>query len=237
MARYRERKIPIVKFQLSISDNSRSNHPLDFPKMDNSLGIALQNSVKDLVCKVSIPSYPFPVFTFLAENSLRELVMWKCNLTDISLSTSQVASCHSLRKFSLSFVCLDQNLLQTLLNCCPLIVDFIIVHCSLLTNIELRNLQNIKSVSINSNHNQSVKIQAPTLEHLSYSGCRWEQFPVLDIAECQNLKSLELSCMRISRGFLQHLISTSQVLECLRLYDLSTGWERFKIFGSQSLSS
>ncbi|XP_059281340.1 uncharacterized protein LOC132035037 [Lycium ferocissimum] len=153
MARYRERKIPIEKFQLSISENSGSNHPLDFPQMDNWLGSALQNSVKDLVCKVSIPSYPFPVFTFLAANSLRELI-----------------------------------------------VDFIIVYCPLLTKIELRNLQNIKSVSISSNHNQSVKIQAPTLEHLSYSGCPWEQSPILDIAECQNLISLELSSIEGCKG-------------------------------------
>jgi len=41
--------------------------------------------------------------------------------------------------------------------------------------------------------------------------------------------------MRISEGFLQRLISTSQFLESLTLDNVSTRLERFKICGSQSL--
>ncbi|MCD9560577.1 hypothetical protein HAX54_019294 [Datura stramonium] len=50
MERYRDRKIPIEKFLLSISV-SAYHHCLAFPRMDKWLGIALKNSVKDLVCK------------------------------------------------------------------------------------------------------------------------------------------------------------------------------------------
>ncbi|KAG5573427.1 hypothetical protein H5410_063193 [Solanum commersonii] len=39
-------------------------------------------------------------------------------------------------------------MLQTLLNSCPLIVSFVLKHCWGLKNIELLNLQKIKSISI-----------------------------------------------------------------------------------------
>uniref|UniRef100_M0ZV55 Isoform 1 of F-box/LRR-repeat protein n=1 Tax=Solanum tuberosum TaxID=4113 RepID=M0ZV55_SOLTU len=71
-------------------------------------------------------------------------------------------------------------MLRDLLNCCPLIDDFIIEHCRLLTKIELTD-------------------------------------------------------MRISEGFLQRLISTSQFLERLILDYVSAMLERFKICGSPSL--
>ncbi|KAK4737720.1 hypothetical protein R3W88_001417 [Solanum pinnatisectum] len=234
MERYRQTKVPIEKFHLSVTIFA---HPFAFPHMDKWLDIAIQNGVKDLSCEVSLPSYPFPIFTFLAPKSLRELVLSGCNLMDHSLSTptTQVASCHSLRKLSLTEVGLDDNMLRALLNCCPLIDDFIIVHCRLLTKIELRNLQNIKSVSISCCRNQGVTIQAPTLQHLSYIGCFREESPVLDIVECRKLKSLQLTDMRISEVFLQRLISTSQFLESLTLDNVSTRLERFKICGSQSL--
>ncbi|WMV10121.1 hypothetical protein MTR67_003506 [Solanum verrucosum] len=216
MERYRQTKVPIEKFHLSVTIFA---HPFAFPQMDKWLDIALQNGVKDLSCEVSLPSYPFPIFTFLAPKSLRELVLSGCNLMDHSLSTTttQVASCHSLRKLSLTEVGLDDNMLRALLNCCLLIDDFIIEHCRLLTKIELRNLQNIKSVSISCCRNQGVTIQAPTLQHLSYIGCFREESPALDIVECRKLKSLQLIDMRISEGFLQRLISTSQFLERLTL--------------------
>ncbi|KAJ8561442.1 hypothetical protein K7X08_027632 [Anisodus acutangulus] len=234
MERYRDKKIAIEKFALSISA-SNYHRPLVIPWIDKWLGIALQNGVKDMVSEVSVPSYPFPVSTFLASKSLRELDLTGC---DLSLSTSQVAKCHSLRKLSLTNVRLDDNLLQTMLTCCPLIVDFIIVRCPLLTKIELRNLQNIKSVSISISYShqiESVKIQAPTLEHLSY--CGWGESTVLDIIECQNLRSLKLSHMKISEGFLQHLISTFQFLESLILVRFSGELGKFNICGSQSLKN
>ncbi|KAH0781932.1 hypothetical protein KY290_001530 [Solanum tuberosum] len=166
MESYRQTKVPIEKFHLSVTIFA---HPFAFPQMDKWLDIALQNGVKDLSCAVSLPSYPFPIFTFLAPKSLRELVLSGCNLIldhSLSVTTTQVISCHSLRKLSLTEVGLDDNMLRALLNCCPLIDDFIIEHCRLLTKIEVRNLQNIKSVSISCCRNQSVTIQAPTLQHL-----------------------------------------------------------------------
>ncbi|XP_055812060.1 F-box/FBD/LRR-repeat protein At1g13570-like [Solanum dulcamara] len=237
MERYRERKSPIDKFALYIS-SSTYHHVLAFPRIDKWLDIALQNGVKDVVCKVSVPSYPFPISTFLASKSLRELVLTGCDIMSLSLSTStsdQLVKCHSLRRLSLCDVRLDDNILQTLVNCCPLLVDLKIQNCSLLTKIELRNLENIKSVYITTSyidHISSVEIQAPTLEHLSYFG----SCIAFDIIECQNLKSLELSDMAISEGFLECLISTSQNLERLILYFVSGELhERFNICRSQSL--
>ncbi|PHT39084.1 hypothetical protein CQW23_22657 [Capsicum baccatum] len=135
-------------------------------------------------------------------------------------------------RLSLSHVTLDEDMLQALLNSCPLIVSFILEYCSGLKKIELLNLQKIKSVSVKVHKSQRLKIQAQTLEHLFYSGFSKE----VDVVECQNLKSLELSGVYISDGSLQRLISRSQFLESLMIVNVSNwGLGRFNICKSRSL--
>ncbi|XP_060182102.1 putative F-box/LRR-repeat protein At4g00320 [Lycium barbarum] len=186
MKRYSDGKIPIEKFELSDSNYSREA----FLLFDKWLDIALQNGVKDLVLRVPpYTSYPLPIFTILAAKSLRQLDLDGCNLMSVSLS-SGTTNCHSLRKLSLSFLNLDENMLQTLLNSCPLIISFIFHYCDGLEKIELLNLQKIKSVSVKTFGNQRVKIEAPTLEHLFYFGVE-EEYPMLDIIDAPNLVSLE----------------------------------------------
>uniref|UniRef100_M0ZWX7 Uncharacterized protein n=1 Tax=Solanum tuberosum TaxID=4113 RepID=M0ZWX7_SOLTU len=88
-------------------------------------------------------------------------------------------------------------MLQGLLANYPLIDNLIIRHCHGWKKIEVWNLQKIRSLSITiESDEQFVKIQAPTLEHLSYSSNSLEK---LDIAEYPNLKSLELSGLSYSR--------------------------------------
>ncbi|KAM3325212.1 hypothetical protein P3S67_000336 [Capsicum chacoense] len=207
MERYRDGKIPIEKFELL--DCEGSTHGLT--SIDKWIDIALQNGAKDLVIKVA--SVSLPIFTILAAKSLRELVLESCNtLMPISLSSGfGVASCNSLRKLSLNKVSLDENMFQTLINCCPLIVSFIFEYCLGLEKIELLNLQNIKSVSISTRRNLYVKIRAPTIEHLSYSGYLSNNLDV----ECPNLKSLDLSYMWTSGKFLQQL--TFESLNVLKI--------------------
>lgn len=57
----------------------------------------------------------------------------------------------------------------------------------------------------------------------------------LDIVECQIQKSLELSQVRISDGFLEHFIFRSRSLESLILDHIYKRLRRFDICGSQSL--
>ncbi|KAM3327052.1 hypothetical protein P3S67_002178 [Capsicum chacoense] len=187
MDRYRKGKIAIEKFELGTTpsrDNYVSSRVLSH--IDKWLDIAIQNGVKDLV--LTPGSHRLPIFTILAAKSLRELVLEYCNLMPVSLS-SGVVNCNSLRKLSLLNVKLDENMHKTLLNSCPVIVSLILRYCAGLENIELLNLQKIKSVSIQKCKNQHVKIEASTLEHFSYSSFF---FKGLDVFECQNLKSLEL---------------------------------------------
>uniref|UniRef100_M1A674 F-box family protein n=1 Tax=Solanum tuberosum TaxID=4113 RepID=M1A674_SOLTU len=215
METYRENKIPIDKFGFSNCSKFNRRHQV-FPLIDKWLDTALQNGARDLVyvdLLYSVRLYPFPISKVLAANSLRELVLKGCNLMHVS-SSSGFANCHSLRKLSLSYIILSKNLLQTLLNSCPFIVSFNLDHCSGLVKIELMNLQKIKSVSVSINRNQHVKIQAPTLEHLFYNGYLSGN---LVIVGCQNLKSLELSYVKICNGFLHNLISRSQSLEVLKI--------------------
>ncbi|XP_070040698.1 putative F-box protein At1g49610 [Nicotiana tomentosiformis] len=159
MERYGETKIPIDKFELwMFSSKSRCGEV--FPLIDKWIDIALQNGAKDLVYRDTSstdPLYPLPIFTILAAKSLTKLVLTRCDLMHLSLPGG-VVNCNSLRELSL---------LQTLLTSCPLIVNFIIEHCTELKKIELLTLQKIKSVSIWIKRNQRVKIRAPTLEHLS----------------------------------------------------------------------
>ncbi|KAH0679677.1 hypothetical protein KY284_020762 [Solanum tuberosum] len=203
MDRYRDRKIPIDKFELSYYNFS-------YHIIVKWLDIAVTNGAKYLFFKVY--NFLLPIFTILAGKSLTELVVESCTLIPVSFS-SGVTNCTSLRKLSLTDVNLDENMLQTLINCCPLIVSFIFDQCWGSKKIELLNLQKIKSVYIKNRRelNQLVKIQASTLEHLTYEGGEF------DIVECPNLKSLDISRVRISDRFLQNLISGSQSLKDLKI--------------------
>ncbi|KAG5611655.1 hypothetical protein H5410_022936 [Solanum commersonii] len=202
MDRYRDRKIPIDKFELSYYNFS-------YHIIVKWLDIAVTNGAKYVFFKVY--NFLLPIFTILAGKSLTELVVESCTLIPVSFF-SGVTNCTSLRKLSLT----DENMLQTLLNCCPLIVNFIFDLCWGSKKIELLNLHKIKSVYIKNMRelNQLVKIQAPTLEHLIYEGYISGK---LDIVECENLKSLDISHVKISDGFLQNLISGSQSLKGLKI--------------------
>nr|XP_009800645.1 PREDICTED: putative F-box/LRR-repeat protein At5g41840 [Nicotiana sylvestris] len=196
LERYRVNKIPIDKFEFSYCLEYRSRDV--FPLIDKWLGIALQNGVKHLLyngnCTLNpsiykrtytlIPSYPLPIYTILASEALRELVLTDFDLMSVSLSDG-VASCHSLRMLSLSRVSLDENMLQTLLNSCPLLVALILEYCPGLKKIELLNLQKIKSASIRAKINQRVKVKAPTLEHVS------ESLEVLYIRDCEGIWEID----------------------------------------------
>ncbi|MCD7466184.1 hypothetical protein HAX54_002628 [Datura stramonium] len=212
MERYRDGKIPIERFELLDPGSSQS-----FPSIDKWLDIALHNGVKHLVFKISIFSlYPLPIFKILAAKSLRELVLFGCNLKYASFS-SGVASCESLRKLSLSSVGLDENMLQALLNRCSLIVNFVIMDCYGLKKIEVVNLQKIKSVYIRTSH-QLVKIKAPTLEHLCFRSTS-EESGELDVIDAPNLVSLEYAAsqihqLQIAKGSSQ-LKHSQVILHCL----------------------
>ncbi|PHT32473.1 hypothetical protein CQW23_28810 [Capsicum baccatum] len=163
MERYRDDKIPIDKFEFSNCSGSNDSD-LFFVRINTWLDMALQNG-----------------------KCLRELVLrGDCNLMDVSLS-SGVANCYSLRKLSLSHISLDENVLQTLLSSCPLIVYFNLDDCRGLGKIELLNLQKIKSISIK------------------------------EVRNMHKLKSLELKYVRISDGSLENLISRSQSLKVLMI--------------------
>uniref|UniRef100_M1CJ57 F-box family protein n=1 Tax=Solanum tuberosum TaxID=4113 RepID=M1CJ57_SOLTU len=189
MKRYMDGKIPIDKFELFIDITTPTGYL--FFLIDRWLDIALQNGVRDLVYINLGYHSSFNIFEMLTAKYLRELVLGNCNLVYFfSLPTSHVGNCHSLRKLSLTNVTLDDDMLQGLLSNYPLIENLIILYCHGRKKLEVRNLQKIRSLSITIGREQSVKIQAPTLEHLSYFSYSLEE---LDIAEYPNLKSLELS--------------------------------------------
>ncbi|OIT35237.1 hypothetical protein A4A49_27942 [Nicotiana attenuata] len=123
---------------------------------------------------------------------------------------------------------------QTLLNNYPLIVTFIIERRYWLKKIELLNLQKIKTVSIRAKGHQRVKIQAPTLQHLLLF-FMLQKILLTWILLNVNLKSLELSLVRISDGFLEHIISRFQSLESLTLHHVGLERKGSTLVGSRSL--
>ncbi|PHT32651.1 hypothetical protein CQW23_28988 [Capsicum baccatum] len=179
--------------------------------MNKWIDIALQNGVKDIVYEN--PYHRFPIIKVLAAKFLRELDLSNCDMMHVSES-SRAANSHSLRKLYLSYVWLNENVLQALLNSCPLIVSLVLKSCKGLGKIELLNLQKIKSISIKTTTNKHVKIEAPTLEHLSFSNYSSKN---LNVVECKNLKYLELNKVEIPDGLLDNLISKSQFLEVLKI--------------------
>ncbi|KAM3356903.1 F-box/LRR-repeat protein 25-like [Capsicum galapagoense] len=209
MERYKDRKIPIGKFELS---NYYANSQV-FPLIDEWLDIALQNGVKDLVVKC--PLYPLPIFTILGAKSLRELVLVGCTLLPDSLY-SGVVSCNSLRKLSLSSVRLDENMFQALLNSCPLVVSVTLEYCSGLEKIKSDSLKVLKIQYCG----EIWEIDAPNLVTLEYI-CRY-QIPQLKIVrESRQLKHSKfiLHCLgHINvawscklRKFLSNLTSWSEI--------------------------
>lgn len=236
MERYQDEKIPIDKFEfLNLLPSYYIEKDKVFPCIFKWLDIALKNGLKDLNYRNKVnSSYPFPIFKFL--KSLKSLVLKNCHLMQhISLSTTDHVM-NNLTTLCLSRVILDDNMLQTLLTSCPLIVNLLISRCTGLEKIEVRSLKKIRSLTIKiTNTNHPVTIQAPTLEHLYYS-CPYSKLENLDIVdECQALKSLKISCSKITdpNGFLEQLISRSQCLQSLILVSEVAGW--FNACRSQSL--
>lgn len=106
MRRYWDGKIPIQKFELSVETFIEDSHEvLLVPMIDKWLGVVLRNGVKHL----TMSSYPLFIFSILAVNSVRKLVLEYCTL----LPSVVVVNCNSLRKLSLSYLTCDENMLQT----------------------------------------------------------------------------------------------------------------------------
>ena len=189
MKRYRDEKIPIDKFELSMDIVTPTTGYL-FDSIDKWFDIALQNGVRELAYRNLGYHSSFNIFKLLTAKCLREVVLRNCNLVYFcSLPSGHVGNCHSLRKLSLTSVTLDDNMLQGLLANYPLIENLIIRHFCGWKKCEVRNLQKIKSLKIMIEKEQLVKIQAPTLENLTYSSFFLEK---LNIVEYPNLKSLKL---------------------------------------------
>ncbi|KAG5587566.1 hypothetical protein H5410_048000 [Solanum commersonii] len=144
-----------------------------------------------------------------------------------------VVNCNSLRKLCLFYVRLDENMLQALLNSCPLIESFIFEYCK---GLETMNPQKIKSVSLKFLKIRFCggiwEIDAPNLVSLKYT---WEDIPQIKIVrESRQLKysRIILKCLDSDnvnaawfcklRKFLSNSISWSEVsVESYRCNDIN----------------
>ncbi|KAM3327045.1 hypothetical protein P3S67_002171 [Capsicum chacoense] len=143
--------------------------------------------------------------------AIRELVVKRCS---VSISSS-VVKYNSLRKLSLYDVRLDENMLQTLVNKCPLLVSVILEYCQGLEKIKSDSLKVLKIF-----YSEIGEIDAPNLASLEYAG---NQIHELRIARnssqlehskivfvCHDNVNAALFCKL--RKFLSNSTSWSQVL-------------------------
>ncbi|WMV26215.1 hypothetical protein MTR67_019600 [Solanum verrucosum] len=179
MNRYRDEKIPIDKFELSYSYNPEVPQPID-----KWLFIALENDVKSIFYRV--PNFALSIFIILEAKSLRELVVECSKLMPVILFSSGIPYCTSLRKLSLTRVKLDEYMLQTLLNCCPLIANFIFEYCIGLEEKLISKSQLLKDLKIQYCKGE-VEIDSSNLESIEYMGY---EIPKLKIA--RQLKKLKM---------------------------------------------
>ncbi|KAG5586998.1 hypothetical protein H5410_047432 [Solanum commersonii] len=107
-----------------------------------------------------------------------------------------VVNCNSLRKISLSNVRLDENMLQTLLNSCLLIVSFILENCSGMKVLKIKS-DSLKVLKI-IQYYKIFDIDAPNLVSLDYTG---SEIPELNIAR-------ESSQLKNSKIFLNGVLSS-----------------------------
>ncbi|OWM89211.1 F-box/LRR-repeat protein At3g58930-like [Punica granatum] len=137
----------------------------------------------------------------------------------------------SLRSLSLSLSRITDQMFRRLLRSCPLLEDLSVQSCSLLSEIELSNLDHLKSVSVTGGLPDflTVSINAPALERLCLRGkFLGDQSISLVVHKSLNLRSLELAELFLTDEWFCLFLSQFPLLESLTLSGFRL-WKRIWI--------
>ena len=125
---------------------------------------------------------------------------------------------YSLQKLVLGYLCVNEEIIQDIIRCCPFITDFLIIGCHGLKNLEISKLPKLCKVEVTplEQEVENIKVEAANLQHFSFTYSRQRQC-LLDITACQNLKELYLTDLSITDQNLHFNISRFPTLKLWRL--------------------
>ncbi|KAK2654822.1 hypothetical protein Ddye_014678 [Dipteronia dyeriana] len=197
--------------------------------LDKWIGLAIENKVKELDftfhCRRDIEPlfdcrrnlehllYTLPQSIFTAK-SVTTLNIFGCKLVQLCESIRL----HSLKSLTLREVCINEECLQKLTTQCPLLEDLVLSNCLGFRRIYVVNACKLKIINIFElpKDLQSIKIVVPSLQQFILKCNYLRVVPtVIDMAECPNLKVLQVSGVAFTDQGFHRLISKFPLLESL----------------------
>lgn len=167
----------------------------------------VDSNVKDLTIDVCCtePWYTLPN-SVLVTKSITVLELRGCKLEppiDLDLP---------LRKLTLSGVCVNDQIVHTLIASCPGIEELSLNNCFGLKSLKISSLLGLKYIFLAPPHGfQSVEIEALHLRSFHFFG---DRMPCeINVSTCVNLRSIELAYVTITERWLHDLLSKLPFLE------------------------
>ncbi|XVF86624.1 hypothetical protein PTKIN_Ptkin18bG0057400 [Pterospermum kingtungense] len=168
-------KLGMQKFKLSIG--MITSHLESWSCfMDEWIGLALENQVKELHLDVGIPKnilYPLPETVFLAK-SITDLSLWGFKLDHPQVNNA--FRFQSLRKLELCLVRLDELMIQKLTSDSPMLEEIFLKYCWGFAYCHVPKLQRLRIFEMNTSFSnldlKSIEITAPNLDkcNLEFDG-------------------------------------------------------------------
>jgi hypothetical protein len=226
---HRSQGLKINKFTLVM----KLSKPKLLSRADRWIDYVVKSDVEELnldFYQSDWKSYPLPQSVVLAK-SLTLLRLSGCRLESTSLSCDHI-NLPSLKKFSLSSVHTDDQIIHNIVSGCPLIEDMSVTYCYGLKSIHFSGLPKLMTIQFHSNCGlQNVELEASNLYSANIrqgSECKFNLVP------CKNLKKLELVGQWITDDWLRYHISELPLIEdltlmgCLKLERIKISSHRLK---------
>lgn len=107
--------------------------------------------------------YTFPRTIFVAKSTNGRKLEQPC--------TWSVVKFYSLQKLVLRYICVNEEIIQDIIRCCPFITDFSIIGCHGLKILEISKLPKLCKVEVTPLEQQveNIKVKAANLQHFSFT--------------------------------------------------------------------
>ncbi|XP_075665122.1 F-box/LRR-repeat protein At5g02910-like [Castanea sativa] len=209
LSRFHEHNLKMQKFELHMT-------LVDFKLaslVDKWIELAFEHDAQEIGFQVLTEKnswYTFPRTIFVAKSTNGCKLEQPCTWSAVKF--------YSLQKLVLGYICVNEEIIQDIIRCCPFITDFSIIGCHGLKNLEISKLPKLCKVEVVPLEQQveNIKVEAANLQHFSFTYSRQRQCS-LDITACQNLKELYLTDLSITDQNLHFNISRFPHLETLEV--------------------
>ena len=209
LSRFHEHNLKVQKFELHMT-------LVDFKLaslVDKWMELAFEHDAQEIGFQVRTEKnswYTFPRTIFVAKSTNGCKLEQPCTWSAVKF--------YSLQKLVLGYLCVNEEIIQDIIRCCPFITDFLIIGCHGLKNLEISKLPKLCKVEVTplEQEVENIKVEAANLQHFSFTYSRQRQC-LLDITACQNLKELYLTDLSITDQNLHFNISRFPHLETLEV--------------------